>query len=1060
MLNRFLLLLIISSTALAAFICETSLFAQPNDAMKTLNLLAFGGVAELKYKMGGEPGGESVDLDDSDWPRTFPGFKWQQPNTNVWFRSQVEIPDKIGGFSLIGKRMTLFLYIDNGGDVFVNGELLGSFEWGTAEFVISENLKPGDRFVIAVRGINRPGWGKVSEYRIEFSGKNDFQKKLQDKVWGLFIAKRVAERLSDDNDYWLNRIDEVAEGVVNSKAFMEGNEENVLAEFEKQSKVLLPLKEETQKKYRLYCAGYSHIDLAWKWPWVETVEVVKNTTESVFNIMERFPDFKYSMGQAHAYEWLETYEPGLFRTVQKKVKEGVWEIIGGQWTEPDGILPSGESFVRQSLYAQRYFRKKFGVEAKVCWMPDSFGFNWNLPQILSRAGIEAFITTRVDVNDTRNFPHRLFWWQGPDGSKILIYIPRDGYMHDLNGEQMVDFLTEEKTELNHGKELVLYGVGNHGGGPTMKMLERGMRAQTVSVYPDLQLSTSEDYFSSLTENEKSKLQTWNSELYLERFRGCFTSQAKTKKHNRESQVLIKNAEKLAVSAGLYGYKYPEKKIFDVWRTILFNQFHDILPGTSINAVYHDTEKDYAEAKQVAERITKRALETLIENIDTRGPGDALVIFNPLSWPRTSPVSLALDDLEMEKEWTVEDENGNSLPVQIVKKSSIEENLLFIAKNIPSYGYAVYRLINKKAPVSSNNLKFDRTALENTFLHLKIDKKTGLFTQIYDKLSDRQILANPRGNLLQILQDKAHDAWNMRFGQEPPFDLDEAREVSLVEFGPVRATIKVVHAYIGEKKQKPTEDFPSSFFTQYISVYDKLPYIEVRNFISWWEEHKVLKVAFPVDISSKKARYEIPYGSIERSTGFETPFEKARYEVPAQRWADLSDGEYGIALINDSKHGYDIKKNIMRLTLLRAPTNPDPLADKGYHQFNYALYPHRGDFVTGKVFQRALEFNEPLIVIRGQSLRGLLGEKHSFLRISPQTVIINVLKKAEEDDDLIIRVYETAGREETVQINFDRPVQTVQEINLIEDIISDHNPDKKGFNFIIYPHEIRSFKVGL
>jgi len=1051
---------LISVLVFTAILFGTSTYAQPLDPLQTLNLLAFGGVAELRYKMGGEPGGESVDLDDSDWARTYPGFKWRQSNTNVWFRSHAEILDKIGGFSLVGRQMTLFLYIDNGGDVFVNAKSLGSFEWGTAEFIISKNLKSGDRFVIAVRGINRPGWGKVSEYRIEFSGMEDFQKKLQDKVWGLFIARRVATKLSENADYWLTRIEEVAEAVVNSKGFIEGNEESLLAEFEKQSQVLLPLKQEIQKKYKIYGSGYSHIDLAWKWPWVESVEVVKNTTESVFNIMERFPDFKYSMGQAHAYEWLEIYEPGLFKTVQEKVKEGVWEIVGGQWSEPDGNLPSGESFVRQSLYAQRYFRKKFGVEAKICWMPDSFGFNWNLPQILSRAGIEAFITTRVDINDTRNFPHRLFWWQGPDGSKILMYIPRDGYMHDLNGEQMVDFLAAEREELNTGKELVLYGVGNHGGGPTMKMLERGMRAQTVPVYPDLKLCTSQEYFSSLSEDEKAKLKTWNSELYLERFRGCFTSQAKTKRHNREGQVLIKNAEKLSALAGLYEYKYPEKKIFDIWRTILFNQFHDILPGTSINAVYQDTEQDYNDAKEIVRTITLRAFESLIKNIDRQGPGDALVIFNPLSWSRTSPVNLVLNDLDMEKEWSVEDENGKNLPVQIVKRSSIEASLIFIAKNIPSYGYAVYRLINKKSSANSNSLKFNRTVLENTFLNLEIDKKTGLFTQIYDKKNDRQILANHKGNLLQILQDKANDAWNMRFGQDPPFDLNQAREVSLEEFGPVRATIKVVHAYVGEKKEKPTEDFPSSFFTQYISVYDNLPYIEVRNFVSWWEEHKVLKVAFPLDIISNKAHYEIPYGSIERSTGFETPFEKARYEVPAQRWADLSDGDYGLALINDSKHGYDIKKNVMRLTLLRSSTEPDPQADKGYHQFKYALYPHQGDFVTGKVFQKGLEFNEPLVVLRSNSGNGILGEQHSFLSISPQTVILNVIKKAEEDDDLVVRVYETAGKVNTVRIKFDRPLKSVQEVNLLEDKISDINPNKNEFNFSINPHEIRSFKIRL
>lgn len=1053
--TRFFLIAI--SILISPVFVKSLIFCRNNNAMEMLNLLAFGNVNELKYKMGGKPGGEAVDLDDSAWDVTFPGFKWNQSNTNVWFRSVAKIPEKLGGFSLTGRKMTLFLYIDNGGDVFVNGDSLGSFEWGTAEFVISESLQPGDTYLIAVRGINRPGWGKVSEYRIEFSGMADFQKKLQSKVWGLTIAKRVARKLNDKSDFWIQQINQVAAKIVKSKAFVEGDEQGLLAVFDQEGAALQSLKDEVRNKYHLYCAGYSHIDLAWMWPWVETVEVVKNTSESVLNIMQRFPEFKYSMGQAHAYEWMEKYEPKLFREIQEKVRQGKWEIIGGQWVEPDGNIPSGESFVRQSLYAKRYFREKFGVDVKVCWVPDSFGFNWNLPQIFARSGIEAFITIRLDLDDTKNFPHRLFWWQAPDGSKVLAYRPRDGYMHDLNGEQLINFLVEEKTELNSGKELVLYGVGNHGGGPTMEMLERAMQTQSAPAYPDFKLTTSDDFFSSLTEAEKSQLQTWNSELYLERFRGCYTSQAKTKKHNRRSQVLIKTAEKLSTIAGQFGFEYPQAKIFDVWRTVLFNQFHDVLPGTSVNSVYHDTEREYTQAEKLAELISQRAFEQLAQKIDTRGEGTALVIFNPLSWQRTSPVELNLNDLEMNKDWAVWDEYGNPVPAQKIDESALGARLLFLAKDIPSFGYKVYRLLEQKSHAGANHLKFSRTTIENSNLRLKIDKLSGLITEIYDRLNQRDVLAAPAGNLLRILPDDAHDAWNIRFSK-PAVKLDQARDFSLEEFGPVRATIKVVHAFNGEKRSKPTEDFPTSFFTQYISLYDDLPLVEVRNEVMWWETHKVLKVGFPVNVHSKVARYEIPYASIERPTGFKTPFEKARYEVPAQRWADLSDNDYGVALINDCKHGYDIKGNVMRLTLLRAPDYPDPLADRGYHNFKYAIYPHRGNFTEGQVVRRGLEFNEPLKLLRADSHQGSLPKTHSFISISPGTVILNALKKSETDSDWILRIYESAGKDAKVKISFDRAIKTVVEVNLIEDEIVGIKPVNKNFTFSIRPFEIRSFKV--
>ena len=1050
---------IIHPIAILIFIA-TNLFGQQQDPMKILDLLAFGGAGQLKYQMGGEPGGEAVELDDSDWPLTFPGFKWALGNTNVWFRTKISIPKKLGGFSLIGQQLKLYLYIDNGGDVFVNGDSLGSFEWGTAEFIISENLQAGENYVLAVRGINRPGWGKVSDFRIEFSGMIDFQKRLQPKYWGLLIAKEAAKKLSENPQKWIDKIDKVAEKIVHSDAFLSGNENEFLATFDKETKALLGLQQALQAKYQLFCAGYSHIDLAWQWNWLEGREVVKNTSESVLNIMERFPNFKYSMGQAHAYEWLENYALDIFKQIQQKVKEGRWEIVGGQWVEPDGNVPSGESFVRQSLYGKRYFRDKFGVDVKSCWIPDSFGFNWNLPQILARSGIESFISKRIHLDDTRNFPHRLFWWQGPDGSKILTYVPRDGYMHDLDGERVIDFLAQEQKEAALGKELVLYGVGNHGGGPTMQMLDKASRALVAPAYPNIKLSTSADFFNALTPTEKSSFPTWDSELYLERFRGCYTSQAKTKKHNRTSQVLIKNAEKVAALSTLFGYEYPRENIFDVWRTILFNQFHDILPGTSITAVSHDTEREYKIAEKSAAIIGNRALSLLTENIDTRGKGTALVIFNPNSWHRTGPVELALDDLEMEKTWGILDEYGNPLPSQIVDKTATDAKLLFIAQDVPSLGYKVYRIVPQSSPAGQSQLSFTRSHLENRFLHVKLDKTTGLIKEIFDKINQRQVLAGPTGNMLQILQNETNDAWNLRLNK-PPINLNKCDEISLMEFGPVRSTIKVKFSFASEKKPHPTENFPTSFFTQYISLYNGLPYVEIRNDMSWWEEHKVLKVEYPFNVFANTARYEIPYGSIARPTGYETAFEKARFEVPAQRWADLSDNEYGVAILNDCKHGYDTRDNVMRLTLLRAPTYPDPVADKGYHQFKYAIYPHKNDYKKAHVFRKGFEFNEPFLVTKAKKHIGDLPKTFSFVKIGPENVILNSIKLSEDNNnELILRVYETFGQPTPVQITFPYNINQAEEVNLIEDSIKSVQTQNTELQFDISPNEIRTFRVQL
>ncbi len=1048
---------------LLALFTPVLLFAAtaPMDPMAALNLLAYGGIGQMKYKIGGEPGGQAVNLDDSQWQIAYPGFQWNYPGTNIWLRSHIAIPEKIGGFSLIGRKMTMYLYVDNGGDVFVNGDSLGTFKWGTATYTISESLKPGDKFLIAIRGINGPGFGKIYDARIEFSGMVDFQRKLQDKVWGLLIARRLADQLSEKRSVWMEELDQIAKRIVQSEAFKKGDEEKLLAAFDEEGKALQGLKDEMRSKYHLYCAGYAHIDLAWLWPWIETVEVVKSTTQSVFNVMERFPQFKYSMGQAHAYQWLEEYAPDLFRQVKEKVNEGRWEIVGGMWVEPDCNLPSGESFVRQVLYGKRYFREKFGVDVKVCWIPDSFGFNWNLPQILVRSGFDAFVTHKINWNDTNKFPYRFFWWEAPDGSKLMSYIPRSGYGHDLNGDQLVDFIEEERRELNFGKELVLYGVGNHGGGPTMQMLERAMLATQSPAFPELRLTTSTDFFNSITAEEKAKLPKWDSELYLEYHRGTYTTQANTKKHNRKGEELINTAEKFASIAALFGEQYPQKEFFHVWRTLLFNQFHDILPGSSINPVYRDAEIEYSESEILSQDILDHSLATLAANIDTRGAGEALIVFNQLSWQRSGPVELALDRLRAAKEWSVLDESGKPLPVQKIDANVLGAKLLFMAKDVPSMGYKVYRLMEKPSTVAGEPLSSSITSLRSAALDLKVDQASGLIAEVTDLTNNRSVLTQPRGNLLQLLPDDIHDAWDIKF-TKPAIELDSAREISLIESGPVRATIKVVHSYLGPQKgkYKPTEDFPSSFFTQHISLYAGLPYVEVRNHVMWWEQHKMLKVVFPVNVYSKVAKYEIPYGQIERSTGFETSFEKARFEVPAQRWADVSDGQYGVSLINDCKYGYDIKGNIMRLSLLRAPVTPDSMADRGYHDFRYALYPHAGDAYQAGVVRRGIEFNEPMRAILAPSHKGKLPKAHSFVQVAQDNIIVNSIKKAEDGPEWIVRVYEIAGKPARTKISFANDLTSVTEVNLIEDRMASLQPLSNAFEVDIKPNEIRTFKVTL
>lgn len=1053
-------------TFLLLVIFVLSLFGAPHSAEKItaldkLNLLAYGGVGQMRYKIGGEPGGEQPNLDDSDWDVTSVGFKWDLPNTNVWFRTHFEVTNKLGGFSLKGREAKLYIAMDNGGIVYVNGDSIGTFSWWDGEFTLAKNMQPGQSFSIAVLGINRPGYGQFLDGRIEFSGLVEFQKQLQKRVWRLFTAKRLAQKLSNRADYWCQEVDQVAERALKSKAYLAGDENGFLTTLDQEIEALRPLGNEMREKYHVYAAGYAHIDLAWLWTWRETVDVVRATTQSVFNIMERFPEFKYTMGQAHAYRWLEEDYPELFTQVKEKFAAGRWEIMGGMWVEPDCNLPSGESFVRQVLLGKRYFLQKFGKDVKVCWIPDSFGFNWNLPQILVRSGFDAFVTHKINWNDTNKFPHRFFWWESPDGSRIMTYIPRSGYGHNLNGNDLIEFMDEERTELNLGKELVLYGVGNHGGGPTMKMLAEAENTIQSPAFVDVKLTTSEDFFNSLNADEKAKLPVWDSELYLEFHRGTYTSQAKTKKHNRQIEGLAVSAEKLAVLARLYDEPYPKKDFALIWETLLFNQFHDIIPGSSINPVYHDTEVEYGQAQKLGQDIVKRSFEVLAQQIDTRGKGEALIVFNPSGWSRTSLVTAKLGRLEADKSWKVLAHNGDEICSQVVDQTPLGANLIFLAKDVPSVGYKVFWLVPGKSEPVSSPVAAAKLRLQNKYLDVTIDEKTGLISRLFDKINQREALAEPKGNLLQLrkIKNDRDDAWNLGYVGDW-IDLDRATLVELVETGPVRATIHVKRDFLGPQKEQrsPTEHFPSSFFDQYISVVEGLPYLEVRNHIEWWEEHKMLKVAFPVAIQADSATYEIPYGTISRSTKDETSIEKAMFEMPAQRWADLSDDNYGVSLINDSKYGYDIKGNLMRLSLLRAPLAPDPMCDRGYQDFSYAVYPHKGDWRQAQTTRRAIEYNEPLLVFRTAAHKGSLSPKMSFVQAAPENVILNVVKQAEDSKAWIVRLYETHGSTAQATVSFFQKIKTVEEVDLVE-----INPKKcavkgQGFQFTIKPYEIRTFRV--
>ncbi|TAK59688.1 MAG: alpha-mannosidase, partial [Bacteroidetes bacterium] len=704
----------------------------------------------------------------------------------------------------------------------------------------------------------------------------------------------------------LNELLQSAAASIHVDALGEGNSELFLASLATTREKLKPISD-FAKQFTLYFTSNAHIDAAWLWRDIETKEVCKNTFSSVFNMMNVRSDFTYTQSQAAYYDWMERLYPDVFNNIKQRVSDGRWEIVGGMWVEPDCNLLSGESWERQLLYATRYFKQKFGVSVKIGWNPDSFGYTWNMPQFYLDAGFDAFITQKIGWNETNVFPHRVFWWEAPNGSRILTYFPFDYVNTVENSYQLVDWLRQFEANTGFTKLMILFGVGDHGGGPSLEMLARIDRLKALNIFPSIQYGTASGYLDWLRSQNLASIPVWKDELYLEYHQGTYTTQAKIKEWNRKSETSLTNAEKFSTLSTMFGASYNNTDLEEAWRNVMFNQFHDILPGSGIREIYIDADEKYRASAAIGNRELTNAVTILSQQVNTSSlkNGVPLIVFNPLSWERTDIVAVSLpDDTEA---YSVFDSDGKELAVQIIQKDKYARELMFRAEKIPSVGYSTFILRKQQPSVLQSNLQISQSILENEFFKVVVDQSSGWLKSIIDKRNGKELLSG-EGNRLQLLEDKprAWDAWNIGLtGTEYP---SKFRSIEIIEQGPVRVTLRIKRDYLkpGTKKDFPTEDFPSSFFTQDILLYDGIDRIDFKTDVDWWEKKTMLKVAFPLTVNDTIATYDVPYGTIQRSTQWRNSWDSAKVEVPALRWGDLSSSEYGVSLLNRSKYGYDIK----------------------------------------------------------------------------------------------------------------------------------------------------------
>jgi alpha-mannosidase len=800
----------------------------------------------------------------------------------------------------------------------------------------------------------------------------------------------------------------------------------------------------------VHATGHAHIDIAWLWTLGQTRHKAERTFHTVIRLMEQFPDYHFTQSQPQVYQFIKEDQPALWESIKERVKEKRWEPVGGMWVEADCNLSGAESLARQFLLGRAFFREHFGKDAEspVLWLPDVFGYAWALPQLIKQAGLKYFMTIKIGWSQYNRLPYDTFLWEGIDGTRILTHfstVPDPGnYASTYNSiadarEVLGTWKNFQQKEL-HKDLLMAYGFGDGGGGPTREMLENIEVMKHFPGLPQVKQSSVKDFFECIAPLTDSKMMpVWNGELYLEYHRGTYTTQARNKRANRKSEFLLHDTEFIATYASLItNYQYPITEFQNAWRTICLNQFHDIIPGSSIGPVYEESQQQYAELTQNVTQLQEEALQALAQKLD----GD-LFLVNATSFTQPGMVFIPCDSPQRFTQ------DGKAVPVQ-----EAASGLWIDAGEIEPYSViALHKTMDDRlhTPINNQPAAVSPQVLENRFVRVEFNSD-GDITRMFDKQAKREVFVpNAIANQFQAFEDrpKSWDAWDIEiFYDDKMWLADSASSIEIVEVGELRQTIEIKRHLL------------NSFYTQRISLNYNSPRLDFDTHIDWQERHIMLKAAFPVDVLAPQATYEIQWGNVQRPTHRNTSWDWARFETCAHKWVDLSEGDYGVSLLNDCKYGHDIHNNVMRITLLRSTTAPDPMADFGEHQFKYSLYPHAGSW-NEETQREAYLLNDPIIVYQrsiDERPSTMVHNLSSMVRVSEPNVIIETVKRAEDGNGIIVRLYESQRKRGPVQVKFGFTLESVWETNLLEENESELSVDQDSILVNLKPYQIITLRV--
>lgn len=970
---------------------------------------------------------------------------WYGPDEHYWFRAEYTVPKSMDGKTLYLKVATQVDHWDYAKNpqflLFVNGQMTQGMDLNHQTVMLERCAKEGETYTIDLQGYTGVMFAELT-FTMETV---EVDETINEIYYDIVVPLQGFSRMQED-DKVRKDLRTILNNTVNLLDLRTPYSEEFYQSIEEAHNYIQKALYEDMSGYEdviASCIGHTHIDVAWLWTVAQTREKVARSFSTVLKYMDEYPEYKFMSSQPALYQFLKERYPETYEKIKERVKEGRWEPEGGMWVEADCNLTSGESLVRQFLYGKKFFKDEFGIDSRILWLPDVFGYSGALPQIMKKSGIKYFMTTKLAWNQINKVPYDTMMWRGIDGSEIFTHL-----ITTLGvGQSEADFFTTYNGMLHpdailggwhryqnkdiNNDILIAFGYGDGGGGPTREMLETSKRMEKgIRGIPKVRQEFAGNYFEELEERVEGNksLPVWEGELYFEYHRGTYTSMGRNKRSNRRCEQLLMDAELLEVLTGTS----EKEEMGKIWRTVLLNQFHDILPGSSIAEVYEVTKKEYAE---IESRLAEMIAEKL--NLLMDGGQDKISVFNTLGFDRNDVVSLG--DCHAA---ALTDESGKIYPVQETAQGAVA-----YITDIPAKGGKTLQLLDTVKEEASR-IQITENGIETPFYRISIDEN-GLFTSIYDKECDREVLkAGEKGNLLRMYEDKPmhYDCWDIdMYYSEKYWDAEKADKIQWTEEGPVRATLEIQRT------------ISNSVIKQKIHFYADSRRIDFSTWVDWKEHQHLLKVHFPVNIHSDEATFEVQFGNLKRKIHGNTSWDEARFESCGQKWMDISEGHYGVSLLNDCKYGYSAKDSNIALTLIKSGIEPNKTADQEEHVFTYALYPHKEMWSAAGTVQEAYKLNQPAYATKGE----LKNTGKSFISTDKDNIIIETVKPAENGDGIIVRLYDCENSLTKATLNFaEGMLESVEECNLMEEKEADIEACGNSFTVSVKPYEIKTYRVRL